>query len=193
LETSIQPFNLMHPNMATSEQDIEAHLSYAYLHAVASHAGYLCRVATAAEDKEGIDAVVTAYGAFPGTWRTQVTINIQLKATVKVPTDDGTHLSYFVQGIRRYDELRKDHREPVRILALLFLPPQHADWLTCSEEQLVLKRCAYWASIRNAPPANNGSGKTVKVPKTQLLNPENLKALVERLALGADIPSYIVP
>ncbi len=193
METSQQPFNLTHPNMATSQQDIEAHLSYAYLHAVASHAGYLCRVATTAEDKEGIDAVVTAHGLFAGTWRTQVTINIQLKATIKAPVDDGTHLSYFVQGIRRYDELRRDHREPVRILVVLFLPPQHPDWLTCSEEQLVLKRCAYWASIRNAPAADNDSGKTVKVPKNQLLNPENLKALVERLALGNDIPSYIVP
>ena len=41
--------------------------------------------------------------------------------------------------------------------------------------------------------AENDSGKTVKVPKNQLLNPENLKALVERLALGNDIPSYLVP
>lgn len=120
-------------------------------------------------------------------------MNIQLKATIKTPSDDGTHLSYFVQGIRRYDELRKDHREPVRSLVVLFLPPQHADWLACSEEQLALKRCAYWASIRNAPEADNDSGKTVKVPKSQLLNPENLKALVERLSLGNDIPSYIVP
>ena len=179
--------------MATTQQDIEARLSYAYLHAVASHAGFVCRPATPEEDKEGIDAVVTAYGVFPGTWRTQVTINIQLKATVKQPTDDGTHLSYFVQGIRRYDKLREDHREPVRLLVALFLPEKHADWLTCTEDQLILKRCAYWASIRNAPPSDNETGKTVKTPKDQILKPENLKALVERLALGNDIPSYLLP
>ena len=179
--------------MATTQQDIEARLSYAYLHAIASHAGYVCRPAIPEEDKEGIDAVVTAYGKFPGAWRTQVTIIIQLKATVKVPTDDGTHLSYFVKGIRRYDKLREDHREPVGLLAVLFLPEQHADWLDCTEEQLILKRCAYWASIRNAPPSDNDSGKTVKIAKDQMLKPENLKALVERLALGNDIPSYLVP
>ena len=61
---------------------------------------------------------------------------------------------------------------------------------SCSSVQ---KRCAYWASIRNAPPADNDSGKTVKILKDQLLKPENLKGLVERLALGNDIPSYIVP
>lgn len=179
--------------MATTQQDIEARISYAYLHAVASHAGYVCRPATPDEDKEGIDAVVTAYGTFPGTWRTQVTINIQLKATVKQPTDDGTHLSYFVPGIRRYDKLRDDHREPVRLLVVLFLPREHPEWLECTEDQLVLKRCAYWASIRNADASDNDSGKTVKIPKDQILKPENLKTLVNRLAHGDDIPTYLVP
>ena len=179
--------------MATTPQDIESRLSYAYLHAVVSHAGFVCRPAVFDEDKEGIDAVVTAYGTFPGTYRTQVTINIQLKATISKPTDDGTHLSYFIKGIKRYDVLRADHREPVRLLVVLFLPKNHPDWLECTEEQLVLKRCAYWASIRNAPMVDNDTGTTVKIPKTQILKPENLKELVQRLALGTDIPSYIAP
>jgi hypothetical protein len=136
---------------------------------------------------------VTAYDSFPGSWRTQITINIQLKATVDIPTDDGTHLSYFIQGIRRYDKLREDHREPVRILVVLFLPRQHADWLSCSENELILKRCAYWTSLRNAPASDNETGKTVKIPKDQILKPDNLKALINRLAVGADIPCYFVP
>jgi hypothetical protein len=179
--------------MAITSKDIEAQLSYAYLHAAAVHAGLECRQATAVEDKEGIDAVVTAYGEVPGTWRTQVTINIQLKATIKTPSDDGSHLSYFLKEVRRYDKLREDHREPVRLLVVLFLPEKHDDWLSCTEEQLVLKRCAYWVSLRNAPDSTNGTGQTVKIPKDQILKPENLKALVERLALGNDIPSYLVP
>jgi hypothetical protein len=179
--------------MATTQQDIESRLSYAYLHAVVSHSGYVCRLATPDEDREGIDAVVTAFGKFPGTWRTQVTINVQLKATVKVPTDDGTHLSFFVKGIRRYDRLREDHREPVRLLVVFFLPEKHADWLDCTEAQLILKRCAYWASIRNAPASDNDTGKTVRIPKNQLLKQDNLKALIARLAVGMDIPGYLMP
>jgi len=179
--------------MSTTQQDTEARLSYAYLHAVASHAGFVCRPATPEEDKEGIDAVLTAYGAFSGTWRTQVTINVQLKATVTTPVNDGTHLSYFVQGIRRYDKLREDHREPVRILVVLFLPQAHADWLTCSESELILKNCAYWLSLRNASSSDNATGKTVKIPKNQLFKQDNLKILVNRLALGTDIPCYLEP
>jgi hypothetical protein len=87
--------------MAFTQQEIEAQLSYAYLHAIASYAGYVCRQATALEDKEGIDAALTAYGDFPGTYKTQVTLNVQLKATIQPLADDGSHLSYFIQGIRR--------------------------------------------------------------------------------------------
>jgi len=179
--------------MAVTQQDVESRISYAYLHAVASHAGLQCRAATTEEDKEGIDAVLTAYGEFPNSWRTQVTINIQLKATIKPPVDDGQCLSYFIQGIRRYDVLRRDHREPIRLLVVLFLPAEHADWVSCTEEQLVLKRCAYWVSLRNGPHSENGSGQTVKLPKSQRLTPDNLKLLVERLAVAKDVPSYSSP
>jgi len=40
---------------------------------------------------------------------------------------------------------------------------------------------------------DNKTGTTVKIPKAQILKPENLKALVQRLALGTDIPSYLAP
>jgi hypothetical protein len=179
--------------MSTTQQDIESRLSYAYLHAVVSHAGFVCRPATPDEDKEGIDAAVTAYGSFPGTWRTQVTINVQLKATVKTPTDDGSYLSYSVQGIRRYDKLREDHREPVRILVILFLPQANADWLNCSENELILKKCAYWVSLRNASASDNQTAQTVKIPKNQLFSQDNLNTLINRLALGTDIPRYLEP
>jgi hypothetical protein len=175
-----------------TQQDIEAQLSYAYLHAVVSHAGFDCQHATPSQDKQGIDAIIAAYGSFPDSIKTQVTINVQLKATIEQPVDNGTHLSYFVKEIKRYDKLRDNHCDPARILVVLFLPPQHADWLSHSENELILKNCAYWVSLRNAPGSENDTGKTVKIPKEQMLNVENLKTLVKRLAQG-DIPSYLLP
>jgi len=70
-------------------------------------------------------------------------------------------LSYFVKEIKRYDKLRADHRDPARIMVVLFLPLQHADWLSHSEKELVLKNCAYWVSLRHAPGSDNETGKTV--------------------------------
>lgn len=178
--------------MTTTQQDIEARLSYAYLHAVASHAGFLCRQATPDEDKEGIDATLSLFQHFPNTYITQVTINVQLKATIKRPTESASHLSYFLQGVRRYDELRKDHRTPPRLAVILFLPEKHEDWIDFSEEELALKRCAYWVSLRNAPASVNDSGQTVKIPKTQALSPAALQQLALQIAQGS-VPEYLAP
>lgn len=179
--------------MVTTLQDIESRLSYAYLHAVTSAAGYICRAAMPDEDKEGIDAVITAYGDFPKSYRTQITINIQLKATIGKPADSGKHLSYFIKEVRRYDKLREDHREPIRLLMVLFLPKAQSSWLKCIEQQLILKKCAYWVSVRNAPASTNGTGQTVKIPKEQMLTPRALQKLVKQLVIGNEIPEYLVP
>jgi len=173
--------------------DIEAQLSYAYLHAVASAAGFVCRCATQLEDAEGIDAVITAYFEPAINYRTQITINIQLKATIAVPANDGALLSYFLPGVRRYDKLRADHREPVRLMVVLFLPRDPKEWLSSTPDQLILRKAAYWVSLRHAPPTPNDTGCTVKIPVSQLFTPAELKALVQKLAAGTQLPEYLIP
>jgi hypothetical protein len=173
--------------------DVEAQLSYAYLHAVASAAGFNCRVGNQIEDAEGIDAVITAYFEPAINYRTQITINVQLKATIQTPANDGAFLSYFIQGVRRYDKLRADHKEPIRLIIVLFLPREREAWLTAAPEQLILQKAAYWASLRHAPPTANDTGCTVKIPVSQILTPASLIDLVQNLAAGTQIPEYLVP
>ena len=48
-----------------SSQNIESELSYAYLHAVASHAGASCSVGSRHEDNTGVDARLVGWGPFP--------------------------------------------------------------------------------------------------------------------------------
>lgn len=120
-----------------SPVNIESELSYAYIHAVASKAGMSCRQAGRHEDNNGIDAGVTAWAPFDnGGYLTEVDIKVQLKATVNIPADDGTYLSYFVRGVSRYDDLRADTVEVTRILVVLFLPADAATWLGQTEDEL---------------------------------------------------------
>jgi len=72
-----------------SQNDIEAELSYAYLHAVAAHAGVACRPGDRHEDGRGIDAQLTAWGNWPDSYRTEVNLKVQLKATSLACADDG--------------------------------------------------------------------------------------------------------
>jgi len=67
-------------------QNIEAELSYAYLHAVASRAGIICERTGRGSDDAGVDAVLRVKGQLAEDSRlTSFTVDVQLKATVVHP------------------------------------------------------------------------------------------------------------
>ncbi len=68
--------------MLLSEKEIEAELSYAYLHAVAARAGFACDVAGRQSDRAGIDARIHIKERLaPQAVFTDFSIEVQLKAT----------------------------------------------------------------------------------------------------------------
>lgn len=174
-----------------SPPNIESELSYAYLHAVASQAGMSCRDGNRHEDNNGIDAQLTGWLTFvDANTLTEVDIKIQLKATIAEPDDDGTNFSYRLAGANRYNDLRSETISVARILVVLFLPRNAAEWLNHAPEQLVLRRCAYWQSLRGAPQITADSA-VIKFPKMQQFSPEGLTQLAARLA-RRDFPRYPV-
>lgn len=175
---------------ALSALNIESELSYAYLHAVAAKAGFACEVAGRHSDSNGIDATLTAWGPFVGGgFLQEVDLKIQLKATVATPADHGDTLSYFFKGRKQYDDLRSQEVATPRLLVVLFLPAAQDQWLCCSAEQLMLRRCAYWVSLRGAPALATDTGGTVQLPKAQAFTDQALTRLVTRLS-QRDIPLY---
>ena len=175
---------------ALTPPNIESELSYAYLHAVASKAGMACSVGGRHEDNNGVDATLTAWGPFTnGGYLTEVDIKVQLKATIATPADDGTNLSYFLSGVNRYNDLRTETVDIARILVVLFLPKDAQNWLNHSEQELSLRKCAYWQSLRGAPATTNGSGATIYLPKIQMFTPQSLMDIATRLS-RRDFPRY---
>ncbi len=177
---------------ALTPPDIESELSYAYLHAIASRAGMSCRVSNRHEDNRGIDAQLTAW--LPNRADDalcEVDIKVQLKATIAEPADHGDHYTYRLRGVNRYNDLRSEAVSVFRILVVLFLPRDAAEWLHHSNEQLVLRRCAYWQSLRGAPAIQDDSA-LIQLPKTQVLSPDGIKRLVDRLSQW-DLPRYPTP
>ena len=172
-----------------SPPNIESELSYAYLHAVASKAGMSCRDSNRHEDNNGIDAQLTAWLPYvDATTLTEVDIKVQLKATIAEPPDDGLNYDYRLQGANRYNDLRSETISIARILVVLFLPRDAAEWLNHAPGQLVLRRCCYWQSLRGAPEVAAGS-VVVKLPKTQRFSPDGLIELATRLS-RRDFPLY---
>ncbi len=161
-------------------QNIEAELSYAYLHAVAAAAGVACNVTDRHLDNAGVDATLHIVHDVPPL--TDLTVHVQLKATAKPVNPIEGRLPYWLADVRRYDKLRLPGSMPPRLLIVLFLPEDAQEWLTASAEELVLRRCAYWVSLRGAEESDNKSGVTVYLPESQALTPSALRDVLERLS-----------
>lgn len=162
-------------------QNIESELSYAYLHAVASQAGVICEYSGRHTDEAGVDAVLRVKGRLaPDSVLTQFTVDVQLKATIKVPVEQEGRYSYSLTA-KNYNELRCRHTGAPQLLVVLFLPENAETWLAHSEECLIARRCAYWASLRCAPPIDQGS-KTVYIRRANVLSVQGLRMLLTRFS-----------
>jgi hypothetical protein len=170
--------------------NVESELSYAYLHAIAARANVACSVAERHLDNVAIDAMLTGWGPFPGGGRlTEVSVYVQLKATIAAPVDNGNTYSYPLSGISAYNHLREKTKAIPRLLVVLFLPSNNVDWLLHNEDELALRRCAYWVSLYDAPDTPNTTSVTVYIPKNQIFNAEGLIDIMTRLSdYGASIP-----
>jgi len=177
----------MHP---LTSANVEAELSYAYLHAVASHAGMSCSSSNRHEDNAGVDATLVAWGPFPGApYRKEVDLKVQLKATIQAPTEVGDSYAFNLAGVARYNDLRSEAIATPRVLVVLFLPPTAEQWISHTAEALSLHRCAYWVSLRGAAESANRTAQTVYLPKRQIFDTAGLKALMGTIACN-NVPLY---
>lgn len=142
-----------------------------------------------AEDENGIDAHLTAWLPYvDDATHTEVSLHIQIKATIEEPRDDGINYEYRLRGANRYDDLRSQTISIPRLLVVLFLPSTPTNWLSHTPDELVLRRCAYWQSLRNAPSITTKSA-VIKLPKVQVFSPSELTELAVRISRH-DIPVY---
>jgi len=166
--------------MLLTENNIKAELSYAYLHAVASRAGFACEVSGRHEDGVGVDARLRVKERFGKTSTlTNFTVDVQLKSTSKQPTASNDKYAYPLP-LKNYDELRSEDCQAPQLLVVLFLPRDDKQWLVHSVDQLICQRCAYWLSLRGAPESDNDSSQTVYIPKENSLSVDNLRQLMAR-------------
>lgn len=157
-----------------SEYDVESALSIAYVHAIAGHAGYTCGPPPG-EDRDSIDIQVSAGG------RMRPKIDIQLKACINFKKLQSGEFSYPLKA-KNYNDLREVTQTP-RILVVLDLPREREEWLLTSTDNLVIRKSAYWVSLRDKPEAQTES-ISVRIPSTNVFDVPTLKLLMEQSRSG---------
>lgn len=167
-------------------EQIEAELSYAYLHAVASRAGVICERANTLADGQGVDARLQ----IPENLASELsdngivaTIDVSLKSTCQPLTCVDGSFRYALK-VLDYNRLCRTSRGQPFILVVLLLPEDPEAWLTHSEEMLVARTCAFWQSFRGLPETANTYKITVDLPRANALSVEGLRALLSRVSKG---------
>lgn len=74
-----------------------------------------------------------------------------------------------------------------RLLVLLALPTNQADWLTHFNDKLVLQKCSYYINLKGLPASINAGHQTVYVPTTNMLTPNALKDLMIKASKLQDL------
>jgi hypothetical protein len=66
-------------------------------------------------------------------------------------------------------------------LVLVVVPQQIDDWMEQTPERLVIRRCAYWASLFGLAESDNENTVTVDVPRANLFTVEALNRMMQRI------------
>ena len=148
----------------------KSRLSLAYIEAVASCAGY--EVDEVKVDMDSIDGVLKAdFGRRPR-------IEFQAKATSRdVLRDDSIQFSL---SIKNYEDLRIESINP-RILIVLLMPVQIQEWIGQTAEELCLRHCAYWESLKGEPETANTTSTTVRVPLSNRFDIKQLTEMMQKI------------
>jgi hypothetical protein len=159
-------------------------LSRAYVRAVAARAGVTCVDAT---QDFGIDLFLRGVTAEDGRYTdTGPQLDIQLKSTTRAGLR-GPEVIYDLD-VRAYNLL---HQAVVgsapRILVLLVLPDDEAQWLTQTVEELSLRRCAYWRSLRGAEPTTAHTTVRVAIPHGNVFSVDAVRAMMDLLEQGGTL------
>ena len=156
-----------------TDNDRKAELSFAYLAALAAYAGYICQRGPQ-PDVASVDATIRS-GDVSGTQ-----FDVQLKAT-STP-NRGTDGLRFRLSRKNYNDLVADRMTPL-MLIVLELPPTDAAWLECTFEQVVMRRCGWWASLSGHP--TEGETKTVTIPHEQRIGAPGLAPVMAVARINA--------
>jgi hypothetical protein len=158
-------------------------LSRAYIQAVASKCGMNCSFR---EFDYGIDVTLHEITRRDDRYvESGFKLDVQAKSSINAIFEE-KFIKYDLEK-KNYDDLRDPNVETPRILVLLALPQLEDDWAIFSEDSLILKRCAYWISLKGWEPSDNETTVRVSIPRSNCFHMAALNEIMGRTREGTDL------
>lgn len=162
-----------------AETDIQEELSLAYVRAVASSVGY--SVEEVRKDRDSIDLRICAKGKLADDVNLESPIlSVQLKSSYAIEMV-AEKLSFPLK-LKNYNDLRRTKVQMPAILVVLVLPRERERWISWTPEQLELRHCAFWHSLRGSPETTNSTTCSIAIPREQTFTPQTLQDLMLKVA-----------
>lgn len=162
-----------------SMNDLKAEFSQAYVRAVAHAAGYFVNEPGRLMDGDGVDLTIFERG--PGGVIRSPRLDLQLKATAVRPMEDPFP---FDLEVKNYDQLRATNLQVPRILVVVVVPPTIDEWVSSTEERLLLRHCGYFKSLRGEPESSNTAKIRVRLDRSACFHVAELRQLMSGIRLG---------
>lgn len=156
---------------------IKEKLSKRYVEAVASRAGFeISRDEFDTGDDLNIKEVdVRIEGGKTNYYPTSRFIFLQIKSTtIKQIKKQKGYIKYSLRA-KNYNDLvyvnkkNKNTKTP-KVLILFVLPNNIKNWLILNNNELILKKCAYWYTTESEIETTNKTNIKIKIPTDQIFN-----------------------
>ncbi len=163
--------------MMDSSQQKEQ-FSFAYVRAVAAAAGYA--VSEPSVDDDSIDLQIASRSLTGCVKRPR--LELQVKSTADLALDDESFA--FPLKIKNYNDLRDPDVLVPRILVVVRVPDDIAEWTEATDNELLVRRCGYWATLRGAPATANQHTVSVDLHRANRLSRDALMDIMTRISQG---------
>lgn len=168
-----------------TEEHVKEQLSKAYAEAVAAHVGI---VVSEPKFDYGIDGTFQDIQYDPVHKRyspSGFTIDYQVKSTINVNIANDL-VSYELEA-KNYRDLIKNDVSTPRILLLYELPRDKSKWIDYLDDGIILRKKAWWCSLKGNTYKANKSSVTIKIPVTQVLTSSALRDLMDKVKGGKEL------
>jgi len=152
--------------------------SFAYVRAVAAVAGF--GVSEPSVDDDSIDLQIASRSTAGTIKRPRLELQVKCTAQDRLEDDE---FSYALK-IKNYNDLRDPEVLVPRILVIVRVPSELEEWVAVSDEQLTVRRCGYWASLRGMAETDNADTVSVRLQRENRFTAEGLRTIMARIAEG---------
>lgn len=164
--------------MAMDTGKLKEEFQYAYVAALAAHAGL--NRGDFRVDNDSVDVTFQGKG-YQGQIRNPQ-IQLQLKCTSRHLVSGG--VIKFPLPKKNYDDLRGDNVVVPRYLAVLMVPEEIGQWVMHHDDCVALHNLCFWVSLREAPASTNADSVTVDIPLSQRLTTDALRDMMKAASNG---------